>query len=208
MMPLYQTRTGRLLYWKAPIMKQIKAICVYCGSRTGHPVHIKLAKEMGRIMAKKGMDLVYGGGNVGLMGMIAREVKARGGRVTGVIPEHLNEIEIAFTEADVLHVVQDMQTRKRVMFDLSDAFVALPGGLGTLDEILDVITMAQLGMHDKPVVMLNHDGYWDPFFAVIDHMIEGGFVDSRARQLYHTVGQVKEVLPALNSWRPAVNSDR
>lgn len=189
-------------------MKQIKAICVYCGSRTGHPVHIKLAKEMGRIMAEKGMDLVYGGGNVGLMGMIAREVKARGGRVTGVIPEHLNEIEIAYTEADALHVVQDMQTRKRVMFDLSDAFVALPGGLGTLDEILDVITMAQLGMHDKPVVMLNHDGYWDPFFAVIDHMIEGGFVDSRARQLYHTVGQVKEVLPALNSWRPAVNSDR
>lgn len=189
-------------------MKRIKAICVYCGSRTGHPVHIRLAKEMGRIMAEKGMDLVYGGGSIGLMGVIAREIKARGGRVTGVIPELLNEIEVAFTEADTLHVVEDMQARKRIMFDLSDAFVALPGGLGTLDEILDVVTMAQLGMHEKPVVMLNHDGYWEPFFAVIDHMIEGGFADSTARQLYLTVGQVDEVLPALNSWRPAVDSER
>ena len=208
-MPLYRTREAQLgAFWKATIMNQIKTICVYCGSRTGHPVHIKLAKEMGRMMAGKCRELVYGGGNIGLMGVIAREVKARGGRVIGVIPEHLNELEIAFTEADTLHVVQDMQTRKRIMFDLSDAFVALPGGLGTLDEILDVVTMAQLGMHEKPVVMLNHEGYWDPFFAVHEHMIDGGFADSITRQLYLTVGQVEEVLPALDGWRPAVDSDR
>ena len=189
-------------------MKPINAICVYCGSRTGHPDHANLAKELGRIMAERGVDLVYGGGSVGLMGVIAREIKARGGRVVGVIPEHLNEVEIAYDEADALHVVQDMQTRKRIMFDLSDAFVALPGGLGTLDEILDVVTMAQLGMHQKPLVILNHEGYWDPFLAVIDHMIEGGFVESRARQLYVSVGQVEEVLPALDGWRPEVNSER
>ena len=194
-------------YRKAPTMNQIRAICVYCGSRTGHPDHANLAREMGRIMAEQGVDLVYGGGSVGLMGVIAREIKSRGGRVIGVIPEHLNEVEIAFTEADALHVVKDMQTRKRIMFDLSDAFVALPGGLGTLDEILDVVTMAQLGMHQKPLVILNHEGYWDPFLAVIEHMIEGGFVDSMARRLYVSVAQIDEVLTALNRWPPAANSD-
>jgi uncharacterized protein (TIGR00730 family) len=188
------------------MMNQIKALCVYCGSRTGHPINAKLAKEMGKIMAEQGLDLVYGGGNVGLMGVIAREIKLRGGRVIGVIPDYLNEIEIAFTQADALHVVEDMYARKRMMFDLSDAFVALPGGLGTLDEILDVVTMAQLGMHQKPLVMLNHEGYWDPFLAVVDHMIEGGFVDPIARQHYATVRQIEEILPALNGWRAAAKS--
>ena len=126
-------------------MNPIKSLCVYCGSRIGRPVYATLAKEMGRIMAEQSVNLVYGGGSIGMMGVVAREIKSRGGRVIGVIPEHLNEIEIAFTDADALHVVKDMQTRKRIMFDLSDAFVALPGGLGTLDEILDVVTMAQLG---------------------------------------------------------------
>ena len=181
-------------------MNPAKAICVYCGSRTGHPEHAKLAKEMGKIMAERALDLVYGGGSIGLMGIVANEVKSNGGRVIGVIPEHLNEIEIAFTEADTLHVVDDMQVRKRLMFDLSDAFIALPGGLGTLDEILDIVTMAQLGMHQKPMVILNHDGYWEPFISIVDHMIEAGFVGPTAHHLYTSVKRLEDVLPAIDGW--------
>ena len=196
-MPLAQRRTK-----KVSRMSPVKAICVFCGSRIGQPEHAKLAEKMGRIMAEHGVELVYGGGRIGLMGIIADQVKSLGGKVTGIIPEHLSEIEVAYKDADILHVVEDMQARKRMMFDLSDAFVALPGGLGTLDEILDVVTMAQLGMHHKPLVMLNPGGYWDPFFSVVDHMIAAGFVEKTAQDLIVTVDEIEQVLPTLNGWKP------
>lgn len=178
-------------------MDQIESVCVFCGSRSGEAVHERLAEELGRNMAERGLGLVYGGGSIGLMGILARQVKASGGRVTGVIPVHLDDIEVAFRDADKLHVVEDMYIRKRLMFDLADAFIALPGGLGTLDEVLDVVTMAQLGMHRKPIAVLNHDGFWEPVFAVIDHMSASGFVSPAARRLFAVVPTVEQLLPAL-----------
>jgi len=152
-------------------------ICVFAGSKYGTRPDYRTATEaFGRLLVARGLELVYGGARVGLMGVIADTVLAGGGRVTGVIPEALVAREIAHTGLDDLRIVDSMHERKAVMADVSDAFVALPGGWGTLDELFEILTWAQLGLHGKPVGVLNVAGYFDPLVAFVTHSINEGFV--------------------------------
>jgi len=156
-------------------MSKIRSICVYCGSRKGAgDEYARLAESVGASIAAAGLTLVYGGGQVGLMGIAARAALATGGKVIGVIPEHLDTIEIAQTGLSELHVVADMHTRKRMMFDRSDAFLVLPGGLGSLDEFIEVTTWAQLDLHDRPILLLNHRGYWNPLLDLLRRVVQQG----------------------------------
>jgi uncharacterized protein (TIGR00730 family) len=155
----------------------IKAVCVYCGSAPGaKPIYAETAKAFGRALVEANMSLVYGGGRVGLMGLIADEVLAHGGRAVGVIPELLLKKEVGHTDLTELHVVPDMHERKKKMADLSDAFVAMPGGVGTFEELFEVYTWAQLGYHQKPVALLDVDGYYDPLLSMLQHTVEEGFM--------------------------------
>ena len=186
-------------------MADPKTLCVYCGSRTGEgDDHETLAQEMGDFMAKEGVGLVFGGGGIGLMGVIARKIVARGGRVIGVIPEHLDRVEIGFRGGTELHVVKSMHERKKLMFDLCDAIVVLPGGLGTLDELFEIITWSQLELHDKPVIIVNHAGYWDPLITLIDHVIDQGFAAPECRDLFTVVSSAAEVIPTIRAHKPPV----
>ena len=179
-------------------MALVKAICVYCGS-SGRvdEVYRAAATRLGVILGKAGMGLVYGGGRVGLMGLTADAALASGGKVTGVIPRHLHEREVGHRGLTEMILVDDMHTRKRRMFDLSDAFVTLPGGLGTLDETIEILTWKQLGLHDKPILLVDVAGYWAPLIELIDHAIACGFAGREARLLYRVVTRVEDVLPAL-----------
>jgi uncharacterized protein (TIGR00730 family) len=166
----------------------IKSICVYCGASRGtSETFTNIAKELGRELAERHIRLVYGGGGIGLMGAVADATMAAGGEVLGIIPQHLERAELGHRGLTELKIVDSMHTRKRMMFDLSDAFVILPGGMGTLDETFEIITWRQLGMHDKPIILINHDGYWEPFLALIDHVIDNGFARPAARQLFSVV---------------------
>jgi uncharacterized protein (TIGR00730 family) len=179
-------------------MASVKRICVYCGS-SGRvdEIYRAAATRFGVILAKAGIELVYGGGRVGLMGLLADSALASGGRVTGIIPSHLHDKEVGHTGLSELIVVDNMHQRKRRMFELSDAFVVLPGGLGTLDETLEIITWRQLELHDKPVVIVDVAGYWTPLLDLIEHAVSSGFVSRRAQQLYRVVPRVEDVLPTL-----------
>ncbi len=175
-------------------MSEIKSICVYCGSRSGaRSDYADLARLTGESLARAGITLVYGGGQVGLMGLAAREAISSGGRVVGIIPEHLDEVEIAQTGLSELHVVADMHTRKRMMFDRSDAFIVLPGGLGTLEEFLEMLTWKQLGLHDKPIYLLNHKGYWDPLIKLFDRVTDQGFATLSNLALFQTVDDLESI---------------
>jgi len=175
-------------------------ICVYCGSNTGkNPAYVAAAKDLGRQMAAAGVGLVYGGGGLGLMGEIAREVIAHNGHVTGIIPEFLSKKERMLRAADELIVVKDMHERKRLMFDKSDAFVALPGGIGTLEELVEQLTWAQLGRHHKPIVLLNVDGFWLPFLALLQHMSREQFIRPDMDVRFITVDNAAAVLPAIEA---------
>jgi len=155
----------------------MKAVCVYCGSLSGaHPVYAEAAQALGRALVDAGLALVYGGGRVGLMRVIADEVLARGGRAIGVIPELLMEKEVGHAGLTELHIVADMHQRKKMMADLSDAFVAMPGGIGTLEELFEVYTWTQLGYHCKPVALLNVHGFYDPLLAMLRHTVDAGFL--------------------------------
>jgi uncharacterized protein (TIGR00730 family) len=155
----------------------MQAVCVYCGSAPGsRPVYAAAAQAFGRALALSGLTLVYGGGRVGLMGLLADSVLAAGGRAIGVIPELLVEKEVGHTGLTELHVVPDMHQRKRKMADLADAFVALPGGAGTLEEFFEVFTWTQLGYHRKPVALLNVEGFYDPLLTMLRHTVEEGFM--------------------------------
>lgn len=179
-------------------MSLIKSICVYCGSAAGNsPQFLKTAQEFGHQLGRRKLRLVYGGGRVGLMGAVADSVIAGGGRVVGIIPEHLQEAEVGHNGLTELRVVDNMHTRKRTMFDLSDAFVVLPGGFGTLDETFEIITWRQLGLHDKPIVLLNAHDYWDPFLDLIDHVIGNGFARPSARQYFSVVGSIGRLFDLL-----------
>jgi uncharacterized protein (TIGR00730 family) len=159
----------------------MKAVCVYCGSSPGaSPVYTDAAKAFGRALVAANLGLVYGGGKVGLMGVIADTVMAEGGNAIGVIPELLVNKEVGHEGLSELHVVPDMHQRKKMMADLSDAFVALPGGAGTLEELFEVFTWAQLGYHRKPVAVLNIDGFYDPLITLLKHTVSEGFM----RQTY------------------------
>ena len=179
-------------------MTEIKSVCVYCGSSSRVSERYRqLAERLGRLVAARGVDLVYGGGRVGLMGLAADAALAAGGRVVGIIPEHIQQLEVEHTGLSELLVVDSMHTRKRLMFERSDAFVVLPGGLGTLDETVEIITWRQLGLHDKPMVIVDDGDYWRPFIGLIDHMIDSGFARDEHRSLYAVVSSVDAVFDAL-----------
>jgi len=179
-------------------MATISSLCIYCGSRAGaSPDYETLAASAGRETAARGLTLIYGGGEIGLMGVAARAALAEGGRVVGIIPEHLDEIEVGQAGLSELHVVKDMHTRKRMMFDRADAFLVLPGGMGTLDELIEIITWAQIGLHDKPVLLVNHRGYWNPLIALFRHMVEAGFAGQANLEIFTEVADLEEAFARL-----------
>lgn len=158
-------------------MKNIRSVCVFCGSQPGvRPEYEELARELGTLLARQGITLVYGGGHVGLMGAVADAALAAGGKVVGVIPEHLMRPEIAHQSLTELHVVDTMHTRKRMMAERADAFVVLPGGYGTFEEMFEMVTWLQLQLHAKPVGVLNVQGYYDHLLAFLRHASQEGFI--------------------------------
>jgi hypothetical protein len=172
-------------------------VCVYCGSSRGAAELGAVAVELGAEMARRGIGLVYGGGDVGLMGILADTVLGAGGEVIGVIPHSMVTAEVAHGGLTELHVVGSMHERKALMCDLADGFVTLPGGFGTLDETFEILTWNQLGLIAKPLVFLDVDGYWNHLFAQIQHMIEAGLVRPRHRDLARRAGSVAEALDLL-----------
>ncbi len=165
-----------------------RSICVYCGSRHGtRTAYTRAATDLGTAIAEADWRLVYGAGDVGLMGEVARAAQASGGETFGVIPVHLFDREVGKRDLSSFIVTENMHERKKVMFMNSDAIVVLPGGAGSLDEFFEVLTWRQLGLHDKPVLILNIDGFWDPLVALLDHVIEQGFADPSLRDLYSVV---------------------
>ncbi len=178
----------------------MRAVAVFCGSRNGaDPAFGRAAEALGRGLARRGIRLVYGGGGIGIMGVVARAVLGHGGEVTGVIPRFLMELELAHPDLSELVVVDDMHTRKRVMFERSDAFAVLPGGLGTLDEAMEVITWRQLARHDKPVVALSVAGYWEGLSTMVDNAIRHGFADPEAAELFSVVETVEDLFSAIEA---------
>jgi len=179
-------------------MSTLKAVCVYCGSGPGsNPKFVESARTFGRILAENGVRLVYGGGSIGLMGAIADSVIDHGGTVTGIIPDFLKAREMMFRRAQEIIVTRDMHERKRLMFERADAFVALPGGVGTLEELVEQLTWAQLGRHKKPILMANIDRFWDPLCALFDHMRAMQFIRDGLSVAPLVVDSVEEILPAL-----------
>lgn len=177
--------------------------CVFCGSQSGaNPAHASTARELGRELARRGHTLVYGGGRIGLMGAVAQAALQAGGQVVGVIPQALSAKEIAFAEATELIVVGTMHERKARMADRADAFVALPGGYGTCDELFEVLTWGQLGIHRKPVAVLNVGGFFDPLLAWADHMTREGFLKPRHRGLLLAADTVPDLFAKLAAWHP------
>jgi uncharacterized protein (TIGR00730 family) len=177
---------------------KIKSLCVYCGSSGNVDQAFRdAAKIMGETMAAEGVKLVYGGGHVGLMGIIADAVIDSGGEAIGIIPEHISSREVQHKGLTELHVVDTMHTRKQMMVDHADAFLVLPGGIGTLDELCEVMTWRQLGIHDKPIVIANINDYWTPFVSMIENIIDNGFMRPDDVNLIKIVKQLDEVLPAL-----------
>ncbi|MBV9078977.1 MAG: TIGR00730 family Rossman fold protein [Methylobacteriaceae bacterium] len=175
-------------------------VCVYCGSGPGtDPVFADMANELGRSMARSGLGLVYGGGDVGLMGIVARAVLDGGGHVTGIIPDFLRRRENMLDGAQETVVVPDMHTRKRLMFERADAFVALPGGIGTLEELVEQMTWAQLGRHTKPILLLDVEGFWRPLMDLLAHMRMKGFIRPGLELSYLVAEQVKDVVPMLEA---------
>jgi uncharacterized protein (TIGR00730 family) len=187
----------------------MRRVCVFCGSNVGHhPAYAEAATVMGALLARRGIGLVYGGGNVGLMGVIAEAVLDLGGEVIGVIPRALAQREIAHERVTALHVVDSMHTRKAMMADLADAFVALPGGVGTFEEFFEAVTWTQLGLHRKPCGLLNVNGFYAPLAAFIDKAVSEGFikpvhraaivVDSDPERLINTLATIQ--LPDVPKW--------
>lgn len=176
------------------------SVCVYCGSSAGaDPAFAQAAEALGRNFSENDVGLVYGGGGIGLMGICARTVMAEGGHVTGIIPAFLQTDEIAYEGVSDLQVVATMHERKQRMFEHSDAFLALPGGIGTLEETIEMLTWAQLGRHNHPILLLNINGFWDPLISLFDHMIDQGFVQSSIRGQYAVVERVADVLPRIEA---------
>jgi uncharacterized protein (TIGR00730 family) len=179
-------------------MKRIKSICVYCGSGPGtNPAFIEAARRFGRILAENRIQLVYGGGSGGLMGALAESVLDHGGFVTGVIPEFLTESEHMFLRPQERIVTRDLHERKRIMFERADAFVALPGGVGTLEELVEQLTWAQLGRHKKPILIANIERFWDPLCDLLDHMEKLQFIRAGLTINLLVAESVDDILPKL-----------
>jgi uncharacterized protein (TIGR00730 family) len=185
-------------------MVAVATVCVFCGSSTPpDPRYTAVATELGSLVARRGLGLVYGGGSVGLMGSLADAALAAGGQVTGVIPAGLFSREIGHQSLTKLHQVGSMHERKQLMYDLSDGFIALPGGLGTLEELAEVTTWSQLGLHAKPVVLLDVDGFWDPLIAQLDCMVDVGLLKPSNRTLIQRAGDPEGALATLAAAHPA-----
>jgi uncharacterized protein (TIGR00730 family) len=179
-------------------MSMLKTICVYCGSGPGkNPAFVATARQFGKILAENGLELIYGGGSIGLMGELAKSVLKHSGKVTGVIPEFLIEREQMLEQAQDVVVTKDMHERKRIMFERSDAFVALPGGVGTLEELVEQLTWSQLGRHKKPILAANIERFWDPLCALLDHMEALEFIRPGLTVKLLVAEKVNDILPRL-----------
>lgn len=184
-------------------MPDIKSLCVYCGSSIrGRDSHHEAARALGETLAAAGIRLVYGGGSVGLMGILADAVLANGGEVVGVIPKFLEQLEVGHSNCTELYVTDNMHDRKLTMARLSDAFAVLPGGLGTLDETFEILTWKQLELHDKPIVLVDLDGFWQPLTTLIDKQIAENYVRTEHRALYAVASGVAEILPTIRAMPP------
>jgi len=176
-------------------VREFKRLCVFCGSSHGaNSAYAEAAKNLGGELARRGIELVYGGGKVGLMGVIADAVLAGGGRVTGIIPESLMAKELGNKTIQDLRVVKTMHERKALMAELSDGFIAMPGGIGTFEEFFEIVTWAQLGFHTKPCALLNVNGFYDPLLQLLDHSIAEGFVKPKQRDLVLVEPDFRKVL--------------
>src|SRR5215471_4106109 len=181
-------------------MNNIKTVCVYCGSGPGtNPRFIESARALGKVFAENGIRLVYGGGSLGMMGAVATSVLDHGGTVTGIIPDFLTARENALTRVQEMIVTPDMHERKRLMFERSDAFVALPGGIGTLEELVEQLTWQQLGRHSKPVLLANIDGFWEPLLDLLTHMRATQFIRPGFSVEVLQAERVEDILPRLRS---------
>jgi uncharacterized protein (TIGR00730 family) len=181
-------------------MTDIKTVCVYCGSGPGtNPHFVEGAKAFGKALAENGVGLVYGGGSIGLMGAVASSALDHGGRVTGIIPDFLTARENALARAQEMIVTHDMHERKRLMFERSDAFVALPGGVGTLEELVEQLTWQQLGRHSKPILLANIDGFWEPLLALLAHMRATAFIRPTLAVDILKAERIEDILPKLRA---------
>lgn len=181
----------------------IKSVCVFCGSSQGFaPEYALAAQEMGKAIAQRGWTLVYGGGNVGLMGVVADAALAAGGRVVGVIPQALLARELGHCGVTELRVVDTMHERKAMMADLSDAFIALPGGIGTFEEFFEVLTWAQLGIHQKPCGLINTRGYYDPVLTLLGNSVKEGFLKETHRSMVLQADKPDDLLRRMESYQP------
>lgn len=180
----------------------MKSICVFCGSRLGSkPIYRETAQSVGQLIAQQQLRLVYGGGNIGLMGVVADAVLEYGGEVVGVIPGHLQEKEVGHAGLTELHVVSTMHERKALMANLSDAFIALPGGFGTFEEFCEILTWAQLDLHRKPCGLLNVDGFYDPLLTLFDRAVDDGFLRPEYRSMVLTATDADELLMRMRAYK-------
>ena len=184
-------------------MPGLSSVCVFCGSNGGaDPAYVSAAQAVGTGLARRGIRIVYGGGRVGLMGALADAARSAGGEVIGVMPQQLVDREIGHTGIDDLRVVDTMHERKALMVELADAFIALPGGIGTLEELFEVYTWAQLGIHAKPLALLDVAGYYEPLAAFLDHAVSQRFLRAETRAMLSIAGSLDAVLETFERWRP------
>jgi hypothetical protein len=189
-------------------MAEIRSVCVYCGSSAGDdPIYVAAARKLGQILARERIRLVYGGGGIGLMGAAAHAAMDTGGEVIGIIPDFLVARERAMDGAHEVIVTRDMQERKRLMFERADAFVVLPGGIGTLEETVEQMSWLQLERHQKPIVLVNIKNFWNPFFALLQHMRDQKFLHT-VQPLCFSVDRVEDVLPKLREAARAVPEEK
>ncbi len=180
-----------------------KTICVYCSSSEAlEPSYYQAAQELGILMARQNCTLVYGGGKIGLMGALARAIHEHGGKIIGVIPQALKEKELAYEACDELIVTKDLRDRKAIMETRADAFVALPGGFGTLEEVFEILTLKQLQFHLKPIVLMNTNGFFDHFVRLCEHIYQERFAKPDSRQLYHITPNTAGIFSYLNTYQP------
>lgn len=190
-------------------MAKLDTLCVYCGSSPGAAqAYTTIAQELGRRCAEAGVGVVYGGGTVGLMGQVADAAVNAGGTVTGIIPRHLMSREVGAQADSELVVVDNMHQRKQAMFERSDAFCSLPGGIGTLDETIEILTWKQLGLHDKPVVLIDHDGFWQPLFDLFAHQQAMGFLKPDHVELFEVVPDIDRLFRAIAEHPEPTRPDR
>lgn len=191
----------------ARFASEIKSICVFCGSGCGqNPKFKQAAKALGALLANRGIHLIFGGGDMGLMGETARAALDEGGKVTGIIPEFLLKYQSGTLNLEDLIITKDMHSRKAAMYQRADAYIALPGGIGTLEELVETMTWEQLGQHKKPIILLNTDKFWQPFLALLDHMNEETFIRKGLEVNFHVIDEIDELVVRLPDHRPRLNT--